>query len=83
MDAQPFTRVPAAIRRAALASATILVLAACQQAKDSATVLQLSLLYLPLLAGSVFLTVTQLWARMTMQRRWREWLNRFLIDRWL
>jgi vitamin B12/bleomycin/antimicrobial peptide transport system ATP-binding/permease protein len=53
------------------------------QAKDSATVLRLSLLYLPLLAGSVFLTVTQLWARMTMQRRWRAWLNRFLIDRWL
>jgi len=53
------------------------------QARDSATVLQLSLLYLPLLAGSVFLTITQLWARMTMQRRWREWLNKLLIDRWL
>src|SRR5215469_18805514 len=43
--------------------------------RDSATVLELSILYLPLLAGSVFLTVLQLWARMTMQRRWREWLN--------
>jgi len=53
------------------------------QAKDSDTVLQLSILYLPLLAGSVFLTVTQLWARMTMQRRWREWLNKLFVDRWL
>jgi putative ATP-binding cassette transporter len=39
------------------------------QARDSATVLQLSLLYLPLLAGSVLLMVTQVFARMTMQRR--------------
>lgn len=31
--------------------------------RDSATVLELSILYLPLLAGSVFLTVLQLWAR--------------------
>ncbi len=53
------------------------------QARDADTVLQLSLLYLPLLAGSVFLSVTQLWARMTMQRRWREWLNKLLINRWL
>src|SRR5215813_12971330 len=51
--------------------------------RDSATVLELSILYLPLLVGSVFLTVWQLWARMTMQRRWREWLNKLLIDRWL
>lgn len=51
--------------------------------RDSATVLELSILYLPLLAGSVFLTVLQLWTRMTMQRRWREWLNKLLIDRWL
>lgn len=51
--------------------------------RDSATVLKLSLLYLPLLAGTVFLGVSQLWARMAMQRRWREWLNNALIDRWL
>ena len=52
------------------------------QTKHSDTVLQLSVLYVPLLAGSVFLTVMQLCARMTMQRRWREWLNKLLIDRW-
>jgi vitamin B12/bleomycin/antimicrobial peptide transport system ATP-binding/permease protein len=53
------------------------------QVRDAHTVLELSVLYLLLLAGSVFLTVMQLWARMTMQRRWREWLNGLLIDRWL
>ena len=52
------------------------------QTRDSGTVLQLSMLYLPLLAGSVVLSVMQLCARMTMQRRWREWLNKLFLDRW-
>jgi putative ATP-binding cassette transporter len=53
------------------------------QASDSDTVLLLSMLYVPLLAASVFLSVMQTSARMTMQRRWRAWLNNPLIDRWL
>lgn len=53
------------------------------QARDAQAVLELSMFYLPLLVGSVFLTVMQLWARMTMQRRWRGWLNGLLIDRWI
>ncbi|MCL2428977.1 MAG: ABC transporter ATP-binding protein/permease, partial [Alphaproteobacteria bacterium] len=39
--------------------------------------------YLPLLAGSVFVIVMQVFARMTMQRHWRAWLNNVLVDRWL
>ena len=53
------------------------------QKRDSDTVLLLSTLYLPLLAISVFLSVMQVHARMTTQRRWREWLNNHLVDRWL
>jgi putative ATP-binding cassette transporter len=53
------------------------------QASDSDTVLLLSALYVPLLAASVFLSVMQICARMTMQRRWRAWLNNLLTDRWL
>ena len=53
------------------------------QSRDSDTVLLLSALYLPLLAGSVLLSVVQICARMTMQRRWREWLNNRLVNRWL
>jgi vitamin B12/bleomycin/antimicrobial peptide transport system ATP-binding/permease protein len=53
------------------------------QARESDTVLRLSMLYVPLLAGSVFLSVMQLCARMTMQRRWRAWLNGLLLRRWL
>lgn len=51
--------------------------------RDSPTVLFLSLLYVPLLAASVFLSVMQVYARMTTQRRWRAWLNGHLVDRWL
>jgi putative ATP-binding cassette transporter len=53
------------------------------QVKDADSVLQLSMLYVPLLAGSVLLSVLLICARMTMQRRWRAWLNNLLLDRWL
>ena len=49
--------------------------------RDSPTVLFLSLLYVPLLAASVFLSVMQVYARMTLQRRWRAWLNREMKSR--
>ena len=51
--------------------------------RDSHTVLLLSMVYFPLLAASVCLFVGQVYARMTMQRRWREWLTHHLFDRWL
>jgi putative ATP-binding cassette transporter len=50
---------------------------------DSSQVLFLSLIYFPLLAASVFLMATQVYARMTTQRRWRYWLTHHLLDRWL
>ena len=51
--------------------------------RDASTVLFLSMLYFPLLAASVCLVVAQVYARMTTQRRWREWLTDHLLDRWL
>jgi putative ATP-binding cassette transporter len=51
--------------------------------RDSETVLFLSLIYLPLLAASVGLTLILVYARMTTQRRWRVWLTHHLLDRWL
>jgi len=37
-----------------------------------------------ILAGiSILLAILAVWARMTMQRRWRAWLTGHLIDRWL
>jgi putative ATP-binding cassette transporter len=51
--------------------------------RDANTVLFYSLIYFPLLAASVCLMVGQVYARMTTQRRWREWLTHHLFDRWL
>jgi len=53
------------------------------QERDSHTILFLSMVYLPLLAASVVFSVLQVYARMTIQRRWREWLTNQLINRWL
>jgi putative ATP-binding cassette transporter len=51
--------------------------------KDAGTVLNLSLLYFAILAVSVCFAVAQIYARMTLQRRWRKWLTDHLVDRWL
>ncbi len=41
-----------------------------------------ALLLLPLGAASIALAVASVWGRMTMQRRWREWLTTHLIRHW-
>ena len=51
--------------------------------KDANTVLTLSMLYFVILAVSVCFSVAQVYARMTLQRRWRKWLTDNLVDRWL
>ena len=51
--------------------------------RNAQRVLELAVIYFPLLAASVFLAVMQIYVRMTVQRRWRAWLNDHLIGRWL
>ena len=51
--------------------------------KDAAVVFHLIAIFIPLGIGSVVLAVIQVYARMTIQRRWRAWLNTAVIDRWL
>jgi vitamin B12/bleomycin/antimicrobial peptide transport system ATP-binding/permease protein len=53
------------------------------QKREPDTVLFLSMLYLPLLAAGVSFVVVQVYARMSIQRRWRAWLNNELLDNWL
>ena len=53
------------------------------QSRNAAAVAWLSVIYFVILAISVALSVTQVYARMTLQRRWRQWLNDRLVDRWL
>jgi putative ATP-binding cassette transporter len=48
------------------------------------TMLRVQALFFLLLAGlSILVAILTVWARMTTQRRWRAWLTRHLIDRWL
>jgi vitamin B12/bleomycin/antimicrobial peptide transport system ATP-binding/permease protein len=51
--------------------------------KDSAELWIQALRFVPLAAASIFLTILSVWARMTMQRTWREWLSNHLYDFWL
>src|ERR1700726_2987243 len=50
---------------------------------DSATVFYLSAVFFPLAIGSVVLGMTQVFARMGIQRRWRAWLTNAVVSRWL
>jgi putative ATP-binding cassette transporter len=51
--------------------------------KEASTVLTLSMIYVVILVVSVCFSVAQVYARMTLQRRWRKWLTDNLVDRWL
>jgi putative ATP-binding cassette transporter len=51
--------------------------------KDAAVVLHLTVVFFPLAIGSVLLGVIQVYIRMGIQRRWRAWLTRSVISRWL
>lgn len=42
-----------------------------------------AVIFLPLACLSVGLKVASVWGRMTMQRKWREWLTANILDTWL
>jgi putative ATP-binding cassette transporter len=49
---------------------------------DSGRVFFLTSIFIPLAASSVLLGVAQVYARMSIQRRWRAWLNNAVLTRW-
>jgi putative ATP-binding cassette transporter len=51
--------------------------------KDGAELLIEALRFVPLAAASLALAVFSVWARMTLQRKWREWLSYRLYNDWL
>jgi putative ATP-binding cassette transporter len=51
--------------------------------RDSHAVYHLSAMFVPLALGSVAFGVAQVFARMSIQRRWRTWLTSSVISRWL
>ncbi len=53
------------------------------EAKNAAIAARQALLFPALVGLYVALCVFAMWARMTMQRTWRAWLNAQLVERWL
>ena len=51
--------------------------------RDSAALWHQAKLFVLLTAVSVMLAIASVWGRMTVQRQWREWLSRHLIERWV
>lgn len=51
--------------------------------KDEAGLWSQAIRFVPLAAASLSLTVFSVWARMTLQRSWRQWLSGHLYDYWL
>lgn len=51
--------------------------------RDASTVYFLASIFPPLVLGSVFIVTSQVYVRMRIQRRWRSWLTKVLVGRWI
>lgn len=51
--------------------------------KDGTALVDQVLIFVPLALASIALMILGVWGRMTLQRKWREWLSRHLIEQWL
>jgi len=53
------------------------------ESRDSFRLKREALLLIPLCCVSVALAVASVWGRMTVQRNWRQWLSKKVIEYWL
>lgn len=53
------------------------------EARDAQAVSTYAMLFVPLVVTSVAFGVSNVYVRMTIQRRWRAWLTNLIVDRWL
>lgn len=51
--------------------------------RDASTVYFLASIFPPLVLGSVLIVTSQVCVRMRIQRRWRSWLTKVLVSRWI
>ncbi|MDQ1194412.1 ABC transporter ATP-binding protein/permease [Agrobacterium sp. SORGH_AS 787] len=51
--------------------------------RDASTVYSLASIFPLLVLGSVFIVTSQVYVRMRIQRRWRSWLTKVLVGRWI
>jgi vitamin B12/bleomycin/antimicrobial peptide transport system ATP-binding/permease protein len=53
------------------------------QQKDTVAVWTQAKIFVPLVVSSIAIAMISMWGRMTMQRKWRQWLSKYLFDYWL
>ncbi len=53
------------------------------QQKEVALLWKQAELFLPLAISSILIAIFSVWGKMTLQRKWREWLSKHLIYYWL
>jgi len=51
--------------------------------RDMRTVVFQSIVFLPLVLGSLAMAVADTYSKMSLQRRWRAWLNGHVLEHWL
>ena len=51
--------------------------------RDSSGVLYQTMIFFPLIFGVVIVAATATYAKLTLQRQWRDWLNAHVLDQWL
>jgi putative ATP-binding cassette transporter len=51
--------------------------------RDMRVVLFQSIIFLPLVLASLAMAISDTYSKMSLQRRWRSWLNGHVLDRWL
>jgi putative ATP-binding cassette transporter len=51
--------------------------------RDGSGVLYQSMIFFPLILASVSVAAGATYAKLTLQRRWRDWLNTHVLDQWL
>jgi putative ATP-binding cassette transporter len=53
------------------------------QQRDTTAVWTQAKIFFPLVVCSIAVAMLSIWGRMTMQRKWRQWLSKHLFDYWL
>jgi putative ATP-binding cassette transporter len=53
------------------------------QQRNTMAVWMQTKIFVPIVASSAIVAMISMWGRMTMQRRWRQWLSKHLLDYWL
>src|SRR5262245_38827823 len=51
--------------------------------RDGSGVFNQTMIFFPLILAIVILAAAATYAKLTLQRRWRVWLNAHVLDRWL